>query len=165
MIEKQSVGAKQKSSKWRNISNGLINVILIVLLFICVIVIPVSAANTSWNMTMNYSVCDGSANKIYYVGEKKDTVNITGNIYVYSLDEGHSSSSIATYCYLYRKKIIGYEKICYQKLDTFYDVGDSSVINMTATVSKKSKKYFMYCYKNGDDGFNLKGSGNITFGK
>lgn len=140
-----------------------LNVVIVTFLMVCMIALPTLGASKSWSMTLSYSVCDGSSNKIYYTGKKGDTINVSGTVYVDSFDKGHYDSSIKTYCYLYRKKIIGYDKICYEKLDTFYDVGDECSINMSASITKNSSKYFLYFYKDGDDGFNLKGSGTISF--
>lgn len=130
---------------------------------VCTVAMPVMGASTSWSMTLNYSVCDGSKNKVFYSGKKNETVTVDGTIYVDTLDKGHYDSTISTYCYLYRKQFIGYDKICSVELDTMYDVGDETSINMSKKITKKSSKYFLYFYKSGDDGFNLKGSGTIKF--
>lgn len=141
----------------------ILNVIAVALLLVGTIAMPVAGASTSWSMTLNYSVCDGSTNKIFYSGKKNQTVTVDGTIYVDSLDNGHMNSTIDTYCYLYRKQFIGYDKICSVELDTMYDVGDETSISMSKKITKKSSKYFLYFYKSGDDGFNLKGSGTINF--
>lgn len=121
----------------------------------------VYAKEESFGGKMYYCVIDGDDNGIHYSFEGGKTLTMSGSVKIFDTTN-YIGTPTTVYVLCYEKTLIGPgNKICSAsvlpkydgKYYSFYDEGETK---------NTSDKYYVYCYKDGDDGFDVEIKGTLT---
>lgn len=136
---------------------------LMILVFSIMLLSPmvVSASSHTFEGTMYYRVLNGSANNRYYSFSANKTMTLSGSVKVIDTDNyGGTPSTTFVCCYEKTDSGSG-NKICEDSVVAYYD-GNFYSFYDTGTTINTSDKYYIMCYKNEDDGFDIQISGTIS---
>lgn len=121
----------------------------------------VSAATSNFEGTLNYRVLDGSTNGKYYSFDANKTLTMSGSVTIYDTTN-YIGTPNTVYILCYEKTLFGQgNKICDTSVTPAYD-GQAHSFYATGTTTNTSDKYYIYCHKIEDDGFDLTIKGTLS---
>lgn len=121
----------------------------------------VIAKSESFSGTMYYRVLDGSSNGKYYSFDGNKTITLSGGVKVIETSNFGGSANTTYICCYEKTGLGGGRKICEASTVATNDGEWHNFYNTGKTINT-SDKYYIYCYKVNDDGYDVSISGSLS---